>query len=185
MAIVKCFKHWRHYLDGISHTIKVWSDYLNLQGFIKQPRINGRQARWLIYLTPYDFIIRHRPGSLNPADRPSRRPDFPAQGWEIPGQKDLLAKRLVGSDLRVIDIPLNPELQARHLPGSLNPNGGPRPDLTGQAREIASLAQTDLLASKLGGIDSDQLKAASSNYPLCKVAKCKLCEVANKAISDS
>ncbi len=89
---------------------------------------------------------------MNPTNRPSRRPDFPAQGWEIPGQKDLLAKRLVGSDLQVTDIPLNLELQAGHLPGSLNPNGGPRPDLTGWAGEIASPAQTDLLASKLGGI---------------------------------
>ena len=119
---------------------------------MKQPRVNGRQARWLIYLTPYDFIIRHRPGSLNPVNRPSRQPDFPAQGQEIPGQKDLLAKRLVGSDLQVTDIPLNLELQAGHLLGSLNPNRGPRPDLTGQAREITSPAQTDLLASKLGGI---------------------------------
>ncbi len=76
MAIVECFKHWRHYLEGTSQTIEVWSDHMNLQGFMKQPRINGRQARWLIYLTPYDFIIRHRPGLLNPADGPSRRPDY-------------------------------------------------------------------------------------------------------------
>ena len=57
MAIVECFKHWRHYLEGTRHTIEVWSDHMNLQSFIRQPRINGRQARWLIYLTPYDFII--------------------------------------------------------------------------------------------------------------------------------
>jgi hypothetical protein len=79
MAIVECFKHWRHYLEGSKYLIEVWSDYINLQGFIKQPRINGRQARWLVYLTPYDFIIRHRPGLLNPADGPSRRPDYMAK----------------------------------------------------------------------------------------------------------
>ena len=127
---------------------------MNLQGFIKQPRINSRQARWLIYLTPYDFIIRHRPGSLNPADGPSRRPDFPARDWEIPDllQKDLLARRLAG------------------------------PDLTGRAREIASLAQTDLLASKLVGTDSDPLRAARPNSEaLCNIAKCQLCEVARRA----
>ena len=43
---------------------------------MKQPRLNGRQARWLIALTPYDFTIHHRPGDLNPADGPSRRPDY-------------------------------------------------------------------------------------------------------------
>jgi hypothetical protein len=45
IAIVECFKHWRHYLEGSKYLIEVWSDYINLQGFIKQPRINGRQAR--------------------------------------------------------------------------------------------------------------------------------------------
>jgi hypothetical protein len=79
MAIVECFKHWRHYLEGSQHLIEVWSDHMNLQGFMKQPRINGRQARWLVYLTPYDVVIRHRPGLLNPADGPSRRPDYLAQ----------------------------------------------------------------------------------------------------------
>jgi hypothetical protein len=98
MAIVECFKHWRHYLDGSGHTIEVWSDHQNLQGFMKQPRINGRQARWLVYLTPYDFVIKHRPGLLNPADGPSRRPDYKAQEEPSLVQKDLLASKLVGSN---------------------------------------------------------------------------------------
>jgi RNase H-like domain found in reverse transcriptase len=27
IAIVECFKYWRHYLEGSQYTIKVWSDY--------------------------------------------------------------------------------------------------------------------------------------------------------------
>ena len=42
---------------------------------MKQPKLNGRQARWCIYLAPYNFI-KHRAGKLNPADAPSRRPDY-------------------------------------------------------------------------------------------------------------
>ena len=129
MAIIECFKHWRHYLEGSSHTIEVWSDHMNLQGFMKQPRINGRQARWLIYLTPYDFIIRHRPGLLNPADGPSRRPDFLRRSQKVP-----------------------------------------------------SLDQTDLLASRLVGADSDPPRAARPNSEaLCDIAKCQLCKVARRA----
>ena len=79
MAIVECFKHWRHYLEGSQHPVEVWTDHQNLQSFMKQPRLNGRQARWLVYLTPYDFIIRHRPGQSNPADAPTRRPDYMAE----------------------------------------------------------------------------------------------------------
>jgi hypothetical protein len=98
MAIVECFKHWRHYIEGSPHTIEVWSDHQNLQGFMRQLKINGRQARWLVYLTPYDFIIKHRPGLLNPADGPSRRPDYKAQVEPSLVQKDILASKLVESN---------------------------------------------------------------------------------------
>ena len=71
-AIVWSFKHWRHYLEGSLYPIEVFSDHANLQSFMKQPKINGRQARWCLYLTPFDFIIKHKPGKSNPADGPSR-----------------------------------------------------------------------------------------------------------------
>src|SRR6266487_4794962 len=82
---------------------------------MKQPKVNGRQARWLVYLTPYDFIIHHRPGILNPADGLSRRPDYMAQAQKEPSLllKDLLAERLAGSDSRVLDIPKDPETESR------------------------------------------------------------------------
>ena len=41
-----------------------------------QSSLNGRQARWLMQLAPYDFTIHYRKGALNPADGPSRRPDY-------------------------------------------------------------------------------------------------------------
>ena len=43
---------------------------------MKQKTLNGRQVRWLLKLAPYDFTIYYRKGKLNPADGPSRRPDY-------------------------------------------------------------------------------------------------------------
>lgn len=71
-AIVHSFKHWRQYLDGAWHTIEVLSDHANLQAFMRQEKINGRQARWCMSLIPFDFTIKHRAGKTNPADAPSR-----------------------------------------------------------------------------------------------------------------
>src|SRR6201991_3043488 len=88
LAIVEAFKHWRHYLEGSKHLVEVLTDHHNLQAFMRQPRLNGRQARWCYYLTPYDFEIRWRLGSTNPADAPSRRPDYMAQDQEDEGQDD-------------------------------------------------------------------------------------------------
>jgi hypothetical protein len=76
LAVVSAFKHWRHYLEGSMHTITVLTDHNNLQYFMTTKELNGRQARWAEKLARFDFIIQHRPGKLNPADAPSRRPDY-------------------------------------------------------------------------------------------------------------
>ena len=76
LAIVMVFKHWRHYLEGSYQTIEVLTDHNNLRGFMKVKELNGRQARWAMRLAAFDFVISHRSGKTNPADAPSRRPDY-------------------------------------------------------------------------------------------------------------
>jgi transposase InsO family protein len=76
LAIVESFRHWRHYLAGASQAVTVLTDHHNLQGFMKVTKLGGRQIRWCEELANYDFHIRYRRGSLNPADGPSRRPDY-------------------------------------------------------------------------------------------------------------
>ena len=79
LAIVEAFKHWRQYVEGQESQVEVLTDHQNLQSFMKQSKLNGRQARWLIFLAPYDFVIAYRTGKTNPADAPSRRPDYKGQ----------------------------------------------------------------------------------------------------------
>jgi hypothetical protein len=38
--------------------------------------LTRRQARWAQALSAYDFTISYRTGKTNPADGPSRRPDY-------------------------------------------------------------------------------------------------------------
>jgi hypothetical protein len=82
LAIVKSFEHWRHYLDGAKGT-EVYSDHQNLKDFMSQTKLDSRQTRWLIKLLPYDFHLFYRKGTLNPADGPSRRPDYLANTEEV------------------------------------------------------------------------------------------------------
>ena len=76
LAIVQAFKQWRHYLEGSAHPVTVLTDHNNLQYFMTTKELNGRQARWAEKLARFDFVIQHRPGKSNPADAPSRRPDY-------------------------------------------------------------------------------------------------------------
>lgn len=84
LAIVKSLDHWRHYLEGIH--FEVLTDHQNLKWFMETKTLNNRQVRSYLLLTKYDFVITHRPGSTNPADGPSRRPDYMAHSQE-PAQK--------------------------------------------------------------------------------------------------
>ena len=76
LASSSAFGQWRHYLTGAQHTILVETDHNALQYFMTKQKLNGRQARWAETLAAYDFQIIYRPGKLNPADGPSRRPDY-------------------------------------------------------------------------------------------------------------
>jgi Reverse transcriptase (RNA-dependent DNA polymerase)/RNase H-like domain found in reverse transcriptase/Integrase zinc binding domain/Chromo (CHRromatin Organisation MOdifier) domain/Aspartyl protease len=101
LAVVESMRHWRHYLEGSRHPIQVLSDHKNLEPFMTTKNLNRRQARWAELLANYDFVLVHVPGIKNPADGPSRRPDY-AQDVPVPTGSllPLRALRLLPSALR-------------------------------------------------------------------------------------
>jgi hypothetical protein len=66
-------------------------------------KLNGRQARWATFLASFDFVIEHRAGKTNPADAPSRRPDYAceerAPSYLLPTLQNKLAVWKDDSDL--------------------------------------------------------------------------------------
>src|SRR5437762_10473422 len=83
LAIVSSMKHWRHYLESSRHPVKVLTDHKNLEIFMSTKILNRRQARWAELLAEYDFMFEHIPGKTNPADGPSRRPDYAENAPEV------------------------------------------------------------------------------------------------------
>jgi hypothetical protein len=65
LAIVSSFKEWRTYLEGVEHSILVFSDDKNLEYFTTMKVLNRRLARWALELAKYDFKIVYRLGNLN------------------------------------------------------------------------------------------------------------------------
>ena len=76
LVIVMIFKQWRHYLEGSAHSIEVLTDHNNLHRFINVKLLNGKQIKWAVKLAVYNFVILHHSGKSNPADAPSRQPDY-------------------------------------------------------------------------------------------------------------
>ena len=76
LTIIQAFKVWRHYLKNNSETIEVWSNHNNLRKFMKQKKLNFKQARWTLALIAYDFEIFHRFDKTNSTNESSKRFDY-------------------------------------------------------------------------------------------------------------
>ena len=84
LAIVDSLRDMRTWLIGSPHPISVISDHKNLEYFMTSWILNHHQARWSMFLSEFDFKLDYAPGKKNPADAPSRCPDFiPQEGDEV------------------------------------------------------------------------------------------------------
>ena len=84
LGVIRCLEAWRHFLEGARIKFKVWTNHKNLEYFMTSQNLNRRQARWALYLSRFDFLLKHIPGSkMGKADGLSRRSD-----WEKGGEGD-------------------------------------------------------------------------------------------------
>ena len=91
LAVVRCLEAWRHFLEGMTIKFEIWTDYKNLEYFMKVQKLNKRQARWALYLSRFDFTLKHVPESkMEKADSLSRRLD-----WKIEVKRDNKDETLV------------------------------------------------------------------------------------------
>ena len=91
LAVIRCLEVWRHFLEGTTVKFKIWTDHKNLKYFIKAQKLNRRQAKWALYLSRFNFMLKHVPGSkMGKANSLSRRPD-----WEVGVEKDNEDKTMV------------------------------------------------------------------------------------------
>jgi len=77
-------KNWRYLLEGAKFKFEVWTDHKNLEYFIKVQKSNRRQVCWVLYLSRFDFTLKHVPETkMGKANRLNRRLD-----WKISIEND-------------------------------------------------------------------------------------------------
>ena len=92
LAIIRCLEAWRHFLEGAKGRFEIWTDHKNLEYFMKAQKLNRRQARWSLYLSRFDFALKHVAGkSMGRADSLSRRVDW-AEGVERDNENQVMLK---------------------------------------------------------------------------------------------
>ena len=84
LAIIRGLESWRHLLEGVQFKFEIWTDYKNLEYFMKTQKLNQRQAQWALYLSRFDFTLKHVPGTrMGKADGLRRRSD-----WKVGVDRD-------------------------------------------------------------------------------------------------
>jgi len=84
LVVIRGLENWRHLLEDAKFKFKVWTDYKNLEYFMKVQKLNRKQAHWALYLLRFDFTLKHVLGTkMEKTDRLSRRLD-----WKIDIKKD-------------------------------------------------------------------------------------------------
>jgi len=76
LAIIRVLEEWRHFLEGATHPVEIWTDHKNLEYFMMAKKLNRRQARWSLHLARFDFLLHHCSGcTMGKLDALSRRAD--------------------------------------------------------------------------------------------------------------
>ena len=71
-------------LEGAKYKFEVWTDHKNLEYFMKAQKLNRRQAYWALYLSRFNFTLKHVLGTkIGKADGLSRQLD-----WKIGMEND-------------------------------------------------------------------------------------------------
>ena len=84
LGMIRCLEAWRYFLEDAKLKFEIWTDHKNLEYFMSSQNLNHRQARWALYLSRFNFTLKHVPGSkMGKADVLSRRSD-----WEKGGEGD-------------------------------------------------------------------------------------------------
>jgi len=91
LVVIRCLEAWKHYLEGVKLEFEIWMDYKNLQYFMMSQKLNCRQARWALYLSQFNFVLKHVPGkSMGKVNRLSKRLD-----WQVGVEKDNKDQKLI------------------------------------------------------------------------------------------
>jgi len=76
LAIICALEEWRHFLEGATHLVEIWTNHKNLEYFMTAKKLNCRQACWSLYLARFDFLLHHCLGcTMGKPDALSRRAD--------------------------------------------------------------------------------------------------------------
>ena len=103
LVVIRGLENWRHLLEDTKLKFKVQIDYKNLKYFMKAQNLNRKQACQALYLSRFDFTLKHVPETkIEKADRLSRRLDWKVEVKNNNNNQTLIKKQQICSLSKVV-----------------------------------------------------------------------------------
>ena len=65
LAIIEALKDWRSFLEGLPEPFEIITNHQNLEFWRNAQDLSRRQAQWALWLSRFDFKLKHRAGKAN------------------------------------------------------------------------------------------------------------------------
>lgn len=95
----------RHYLLGKKFTLV--TDHINLKYLFNQPNLNAPQVRWMVFLSEFEFDIKHIKGKENKIVDALRRHSYTLMEVSVSSVSTYLVeyiKKSITSDPKYVEI---------------------------------------------------------------------------------
>jgi len=92
LAVIQRLEEYRHHLEGYPHKIEIWSDHQNLTFFRTAQKLTRRQARWVLFMTCFDFILYYKLGKTMQVEDPLSRQADHEMGIDLDNTNQVLLK---------------------------------------------------------------------------------------------
>jgi len=92
LVVIQGLEEYRHHLEGYPYKVEIWLDHQNLIFFRTAQKLTRRQARWVLFMTRFDFVLYHKLGKTMQVEDPlSRRADYEI-GTDLDNMNQMLLK---------------------------------------------------------------------------------------------
>ena len=103
LVVMRKLENWKYLLDSAKFKFEVWTDYKNLQYFMKVQKLNQRQSCWSLYLLRFNFTLKYvLDTKIEKADELSRRLDWKVETENDNSNQTLIKKQCTHSLIKVV-----------------------------------------------------------------------------------
>jgi len=64
LVVIQRLEEYKYHLKGYLYKVEIWSDHQNLNFFRTAQKLTRRQAKWILFITYFNFVLYYKLGKI-------------------------------------------------------------------------------------------------------------------------